>query len=73
VYQENGTYMPKRGLFIPANYPRQRAAVLFLPSGIFGNGAVGPVEWVPLAHGAIVHQPDSTRKIDTIPDSASAR
>jgi len=27
-------------------------------------------ERVPLAHGAIAHQPDSTRKIDTIPDSA---
>jgi len=31
------------------------------------------VEWVPLAHGAIAHQPDSTRKIDTIPDSAPTR
>jgi len=30
-------------------------------------------EWVPLAHGAIAHQPDSTRKIDTIPDSAPTR
>jgi len=30
-------------------------------------------EWVPLAHGAIPHQPDSTRKIDTIPDSAPTR
>jgi len=28
---------------------------------------------VPLAHGAIAHQPDSTRKIDTIPDSAPTR
>jgi len=27
----------------------------------------------PLAHGAIAHQPDSTRKIDTIPDSAPTR
>jgi len=31
------------------------------------------VERVPLAHGAIAHQPDSTRKIDTIPDSAPTR
>jgi len=30
-------------------------------------------EWVPLAQGAIAHQPDSTRKIDTIPDSAPTR
>jgi len=30
-------------------------------------------EWVPLTHGAIAHQPDSTRKIDTIPDSAPTR
>jgi len=28
---------------------------------------------VPLAHGAIAHQPDSTRKTDTIPDSAPTR
>jgi len=28
---------------------------------------------VPLAHGAIAHQPDSTRKMDTIPDSAPTR
>jgi len=28
---------------------------------------------VPLAHGAIAHQPDSTRKIDTIPDSAQSK
>jgi len=31
------------------------------------------VERDPLAHGAIAHQPDSTRKIDTIPDSAPTR
>jgi len=28
---------------------------------------------VPLAHGAIAHQPDSTRKIDIIPDNAPTR
>jgi len=30
-------------------------------------------ERVPLAHGAIAHQPEKTKKIDTIPDSAPAR
>jgi len=34
---------------------------------------IGATRRVPLAHGAIAHQPDSTRKIDTIPDSAPPR
>jgi len=39
----------------------------------FASTIPDSAEWVPLAHGAIAHQPDSTRKIDTIPDSAPTR
>jgi len=38
-----------------------------------GTAGVVSARRVPLAHGAIAHQPDSTRKIDTIPDSAPTR
>jgi len=50
---------------------KSRARTQSLPGTPSGPGALRGR--VPLAHGAIAHQPDSTRKIDTIPDSAPTR
>jgi len=70
ITNENGhwvcSYYDTKAIYIYDSLNLKRLHV-FIIRYVYLNGRV------PLAHGAIAHQPDSTRKIDTILDSAPTR